>query len=830
MLVVAVVLAVLAACNGTASGDDRADDRPAPPRSAVAREDTVRYVLPPGNYGGLPPTVHSRDQLPLYDALTPVRGDVTRDHIEDLFLPEDFAPIEPTAEEPTGRPGLEILYDAYGVPHITGETREDVAFGAGWVTARDRNLLIQLARGPARAAVADVPGIDAFSLVTSGQTFVPSAEAEALVDEQWDLLIETYGDEGREMRADAEAGAAGANAYYEAHDMDVEPVNANDVLAATAFIGSIFGAGGGGEADNAELLARLQDGLGAARGQQAWDDAMLTLDPEAPTTITRRFDYGPRTGGEVTGSVTVDAGSVVALDPRDAPAAAGTAPAGGAAAGHVDAASAPPDREASNFLVVDRGRSATASTQAVMGPQLGYYYPEIVQQVHLRGPGYEAQGVAVPGLTAYVLIGRTRDYAWSLTSAGHDVRDVYAEELCEPDGGEPSRSSDHYVFDDECRPMETFDAGTLGGTPIRYPVTVHGPVIGTATVDGAPYALSRKRSTFGRDGLNIAALKHMTEGRASTPERFFDVANEFEFTFNWAYASRTHTAFFSSGRLPQRAAGLDRRLPTLGTGDYEWRGYLRRDEHPHAVRGPGGLLLNWNNQSAPGFLHGDSDGYGSVHRVELFDRFPRRTRLEDVVGVMNRAATEDVRSPVWPVVRAVLATGPPPGELAAEVVALLDDWVQRDAPRLDADGDGLYDDPGPTILDELWLPVVEAVMLPVYGDLLGALEESRNLGGGDGASYVDKDLRTLLGEPVDGPFELSYCGDGDLDSCRESLWAVVDDVATRLAAEHGPDPAAWRSTAARTRFTPGLIPDTIRTTNRPTFQQVLELTARGPRG
>jgi hypothetical protein len=197
---------------------------------------------------------------------------------------------------------------------------------------------------------------------------------------------------------------------------------------------------------------------------------------------------------------------------------------------------------------------------------------------------------------------------------------------------------------------------------------------------------------------------------------------------------------------------------------------------------------------------------------------------------MNRAATEDVRSPVWPVVRAVLATGPPPGELAAEVVALLDDWVQRDAPRLDADGDGLYDDPGPTILDELWLPVVEAVMLPVYGDLLGALEESRNLGGGDGASYVDKDLRTLLGEPVDGPFELSYCGDGDLDSCRESLWAVVEDVATRLAAEHGPDPAAWRSTAARTRFTPGLIPDSIRTTNRPTFQQVLELTARGPRG
>ena len=104
-----------------------------------------------------------------------------------------------------------------------------------------------------------------------------------------------------------------------------------------------------------------------------------------------------------------------------------------------------------------------------MGPQLGYYYPEIVQQIHLSGPGIEAQGVAVPGLAMYILIGRTRDYAWSLTSANHDVRDVFAEQLCEPDGSTPTRESDHYLFDGECRPFVEFDAGTLNGTPIRYP-------------------------------------------------------------------------------------------------------------------------------------------------------------------------------------------------------------------------------------------------------------------------------------------------------------------------------------------------------------------------
>ena len=37
----------------------------------------------------------------------------------------------------TGRPGLEILYDAYGVPHITGATIADAAFGQGYASGED---------------------------------------------------------------------------------------------------------------------------------------------------------------------------------------------------------------------------------------------------------------------------------------------------------------------------------------------------------------------------------------------------------------------------------------------------------------------------------------------------------------------------------------------------------------------------------------------------------------------------------------------------------------------------------------------------------------------
>ncbi len=791
------------------------------PAALAADGDTARYILPPGNYGGLPPTDDSRDQLPLYDALTPLRGNVTAADIERLFLPENFLPIGQAREEQTGRPGLRLIYDEYGIPHVYGDTREDMAFGAGWVTARDRALLLQLGRGPSRVAVADVPNIDAFGLIGDLASFEPSPETEALVTRQVELIKETYGTKGRQIITDAQAYADGINAYWRATGNTARPATVNDVVAVTAFIGSIFGAGGGGEAGNAELLAKLQAQLGARRGHDAWEDVMLADDPEAPTSTDRRFSYGPLTGGKVRGSVTIDPGSIQRVDPV---AGSGSAP---AAAGRA-AGAAPARKQASNWLLVSPERSASRNTLATMGPQLGYYYPEIVQQIHLEAPGIKSQGIAVPGLAMYMLIGRTEDYAWSLTSAGHDVVDVYAEELCEPDGSAATRASSHYLYRGRCRPFNEVDAGLLNGGPLRYQTSVHGPKFATATIDGKPYALSRRRSTFGRDGLNLAALKDMTEGKADTSERFYKAAGQFGFTFNWAYASRNETAFFSSGRLPRRPRGLDRRLVTLGNGKYEWNGYLTRSQHPHDEGGPDGLLLNWNNRAAPGFMHGDDEPYGSAQRVELFDKYPPRPTLADNVSIMNRAATEDVRSPVWPVVSQVLRTGPAPSARAQQVIDVLDDWVARDAPRLDADQDGLYDDAGPGILDAVFRPLTEAVMSPVFtGDLLEALNDVRGLGGQSGHSYVDKDLRTMLDAgAVRGKFNLRYCGNGSLAECRASLWAALDEAVGEVAAEQAAAgrtaPADWRFTASRTGFQPGLIPDTFRTTNRPTFQQVIE--------
>ena len=65
-----------------------------------------------------------------------------------------------------------------------------------------------------------------------------------------------------------------------------------------------------------------------------------------------------------------------------------------------------------------------------MGPQVGYYVPQILMEEDLHGPGIDARGAAFAGVNLYVELGHGRDYAWSATTATSDNVDTFAEVLC----------------------------------------------------------------------------------------------------------------------------------------------------------------------------------------------------------------------------------------------------------------------------------------------------------------------------------------------------------------------------------------------------------------
>ena len=76
-------------------------------------------------------------------------------------------------------------------------------------------LLLALGRGPARCGRRRHSGHRRVSLVTSGQSFVPSAETEQILTDEADLIVKTYGDKGRQIIADPQAEADGINAYWQ---------------------------------------------------------------------------------------------------------------------------------------------------------------------------------------------------------------------------------------------------------------------------------------------------------------------------------------------------------------------------------------------------------------------------------------------------------------------------------------------------------------------------------------------------------------------------------------------------------------------------------------
>jgi acyl-homoserine lactone acylase PvdQ len=798
-------------------------------------------ILPPGAEGDTTTGKYSIDQAKLYEKLTPKKDKITQSLIEQDFLVEKFGVNTGGGTLRVEKPeaGLEIVRDKHDIPHIYGTTRNAVMFGSGWVGAMDRGLLLKLGIGPAYTAALGVPGINAFGLLLQQRSFKPSAQAIAYVEGQKKVL-EEKGAPGLQVIQDLEDWVAGVNAFGSSHPAAGLPkFKFSDAIAGFAFIGSIFGNGGGGEVFNSDYLAQLENKFGETAGKEIFADLRRVNDPEAPTTGKTAFPYDQEPSGPTPGALLVEPGTV--------------SPAGKKAAEALKASR----RRASNFLLVGPQDANNGHPKAVMGPQLGYYYPEIVFQADLHGPGLDAQGIVAP-ISPYVFIGRGRDFAWSLTSEGAENTQTFLEKLCNTDETPPTRESDHYLYNGECIPFNTFDAGEIGAHEeeaaheVYFKESVHGPISGTVLVGGQPYAIATDRSTRGREPAGEVAFSKMDSDQIHSPQEFFEAANELETTFNMAYASDEHVAFFSTGRLPITAPGTNPSLPTLGTGEYDWKGFLGLEEHPHEIDPSSGYITNWNNKPAPEWgAASDEWGEGPIHRVQLYKGFKEGMTEADDASIMNKAATQDLRAvEVWPVIEEVLNTpGSEPSALAKEAKKTIAKWVAKGASRFGKEGPKAA---AAAVLDGAWTPMAEAVLDPVLGEALtnelrGAIgpDNGENSGGSSYGSgwygYVDKSLNEVLGHTVLQPNSRQYCGNGSLEACRNALWGALQGAAEKLSAENEGHPMkTWKAAKVRIEFQPSVLLKkfnkktnkleqvTMSWTNRSTFQQVIEFTGHAP--
>ncbi|MFF9625893.1 penicillin acylase family protein [Streptomyces griseosporeus] len=798
-----------------------------------------------------------------------------------------------STEKPAGRGDVTIVRDKKtGVPHITGTTRYGTEFGAGYAAAQDRLWLMDVFRHVGRGQLTSFAGGAPANQGLEQQFWRNAPYTEADLQAQIDRAVAASGARGQQALADARAYLDGINAYIDASDSGryfpgeyvltghkdsitnagtIDHFKITDLVALASVVGALFGSGGGGEVGNALSLLAAQNKYGVTEGTRVWESFRERNDPEAVLTVHNgeSFPYATRPA-DPQGRALPDAGSVTQeplLYDRTGSATATAADSASATAARAAVSSA--RRGMSNALVVSGRHTASGHPVAVFGPQTGYFAPQLLMLQEIQGPGLSARGASFAGLSFYVELGRGQDYAWSATTSGQDIIDTYAVELCQDDY--------HYLYRGTCTAMEKVeqknawkptvaDSTAAGSYTMRVWRTKYGPVEYRATVGGKKVAYTTLRSSFLHEADSIIGFQMLNDpDYVKGPQDFQRAVQHINYTFNWFYADAEHTAYYNSGDNPVRADGVDAEFPVWARPGYEWRGwdpaantadYTPPEQHPNSVDQD--YYISWNNKQAKDYTAAPW-GNGSVHRGNLLDDRVKRlvaaggvTRVS-LVKAMAEAGLADLRAEdVLPDLLKVVTSSPVTDTTAAAAVSKLQAWVAAGARRTETSaGSKTYANAEAIrILDAWWPLLVKAEFEPGLGsDLYTAftanlpVDEAPSAGHGPTGShagssfqygwwsYVDKDIRAVLGEQVQGPLAQKYCGGGSLGACRDVLLGTLKEAAGKTAAQvyPGDDQCAagdqWCADSIVQRTLGGIKHYRISWQNRPTYQQVVEFTS-----
>ncbi len=410
----------------------------------------------------------------------------------------------------------------------------------------------------------------------------------------------------------------------------------------------------------------------------------------------------------------------------------------------------------SNAWVLGGKRTASGRPLLANDPHLEYSIPGIWHAVHLKAPGLNVAGVAVPGLPC-VILGHNDRIGWGATNLQFDVQDLYIEKLDARTG--------RYVFQGKLEQarLERELIPVRGEPPQEYVawVTRHGPVF--------------------REGGRFLALRWTAaEGGFAYPFLDLNRARNFqEFTAalarypgpaqNFVYADVDgNIGYQAAGRLPIRKT-YDGTAPVDGsTGEYEWHGYIPFEQLPRVYNPPSGIIITANQNPFPlGYPYQVSGNFASGYRSrQVYHLLTRRSdwRAGDMVRIQM-----DVYSALHHfLARQVVAAFGRRGSADAgvkEAVAILRSWngqmeggpapviatllfqhVRKAAAERAAPGKGLaYDAPlplgnhsvqmAPAATEKLlrerpkgWFADYDEVLLTAFRD---ALEEGRRIQGRD---------------------------------------------------------------------------------------------------
>ncbi len=531
---------------------------------------------------------------------------------------------------------VRIVTDRYGIPHIHASSMDDLYFGWGYVTARDRLWQIAYSRQSARGALWKWFGNSKLRDDGGAQLF----ELETRARRIWE----------RESNDPAAANplrrfAAGINKYFSECRSGIHPwpreltalgQTVDDWSPADTYLlllaqGMVLDFAVP-EFDEAEDIKRR--GAAAVVARNRFEDALtyrsipdtaaarlLGAKHDAPgTPLARSDDRNGRTTPHGANAAVVHSapGTEVSGRTHSAPGIDVPARARAALGAWWSSASEDPDLRASNVFAAGAGRSASGAPLLANDPHLAFSAPGALHVVHLTVPGaIDAIGACVPGLPS-IVSGRNCTAAWGLTALSADVIDVYADTLSHD--GRSVRWQGGWAklreapFTMRYRLPGGLLIPTLGQTR-RY--SPHGPVLVHDRKQGvafsARWACPDSAIRLGR----LLGLARSTSAR-EIAERYREQVTP---GLNIVAADITGQVIYKTvGTVPIR--GFDPPRGVLpGDGRHEWQGMVAPEAMPAWQPPPHGFVVNGNNLPA------------SAGRMESWPRFDfahdRATRMSE---------------------------------------------------------------------------------------------------------------------------------------------------------------------------------------------------------
>ena len=649
---------------------------------------------------------------------------------------------------------VEIVRNNDNVPHIFGQTDEDVFFALGFAHAQDRLWQMTMLRRTAQGRLSEV----------FGQRTVKIDELLRRYD-LYTLALQSVEAQDEPTKAALAAYARGVNAWIGQVNKDARGRGApeffffsNEIAAwqpadSIAII-KLMALQLSGQIESEVLRARVSLLLPDARVAD-----LLPDDPQAP--VMALPDYAQLVPGVAPSQAPIRMASDDPLSPFPRLPFAG----------------------ASNAWAASPARSAAGGTLLANDPHLGFTAPAIWYLARLELSSGGVIGATIPGMPV-VLLGRSDKLGWGLTSSYLDDLDVVIEKLNPANPEEYETPEGFKPFETRRSIITIRDAAPLTIT-LRW--TENGPVLPASHYDlgsvtpGGHVAAIRWTALSGDDTSMTAAMRLM---RSASKEEAMAAGELFVApSQNLMLADATGIAMQMIGRMPARDAAHQSkgRMPAPGwIAGNRWTGFLPYADNPRVVNPPSGLIGNTNNKmvDSPFPKHVAFD-WGDTQRIQRWltlmktrEVHTRESFIEaqlDTVSFAARSVLPLVGADLWFTGEA--APEGTPERLRQRALELLAAWNGEMNEHL----------PEPLIYQAWMRALNERLIRDEIGPLADEFTHVDPV-------FIERVFRNIGGASV-------WCDviqSAPTESCTDIARIALDEALLTLTETYGPNPESWR--------------------------------------